>query len=67
MAGEGHPNIKSPDLNTSGPSPCFGTDYKKRLMTMGTRRASNGTACRLVKGEWDLIEAWLRGRPNGDR
>jgi hypothetical protein len=29
-------------------------------MTMGTRRASNGTACRLVKGEWDLIEAWLK-------
>ena len=67
----GHPDQK----DDPGPAPLLGTDHKQRLMhsgdglgsgTVGNAvwQAARGT--RLVKGEWDAAEKWMKKVIDGE-
>jgi hypothetical protein len=56
ICGYGHPDEKA---GNCGPAPLVGTNHDQRLMRSGSRDAIlKGN--RLVKGEWDAAEIWLK-------
>jgi hypothetical protein len=64
IVGTGHPDVKT----GPGPAPLLGTNHLERLMVSGGGKdRATKINCRLVKGEWDAAEEWLKNRPKGDR
>jgi hypothetical protein len=59
IVGLGHPD------QGKGPCPLAGTFHLERLMVSGGTH-DYSLQSRLVKGEWDEAEKWLKNRPNGD-
>lgn len=60
MLGKGHPD------EGGGPAPLAGTNHIQRLMVSGGNRGGLDLEYRLVKGEWDAAEVWLKNRQLGD-
>ena len=73
LVGYGHPDARGPNAD-KGLNPLPSTDHKQRLMhsgeglgfAVGTTVVDGLRGHRLVKGEWDEAEKWLKNRPLGD-
>jgi hypothetical protein len=68
LLGNGHPDVwPAGNSDMHGVAPLPGTDQSRRLMCgpgAGFNYQDPGKL--LVKKEWDVAEAWLVMRPNGD-
>jgi hypothetical protein len=64
LVGYGHPDRAIKLTSSGGPAPLPESDHTQRLMQSGT--STRYFLHRLVKGEWDEAENWLRARELGD-
>lgn len=64
ILGEGHPDEGTGPAALKGLLPK--SAVQERLMVSGLRKRRPNFGCRLVKGEWDAAETWLKARPLGD-